>query len=328
MKSSRLLSILMLLQARGRTTAKALAAATEVSERTILRDIDELSAAGVPVWGERGAQGGFQLREGWSTRLTGMTEEEASALLLAGLPAAAMDLGLGGAAASARLKLIASVPTPWREQASRVAERLHIDPLDWYRSRDTPAFLREAAEAVWSTRRIDVQYRSWSGASRRTLEPLGLVLKGGAWYLVAREAAGKGTRSYRLASMLGLEVTGRAFRRPSGFDLASYWRESSAKFEAQLRPLSARVHASPRAMVWLSNTRHDHEVIRPPSGSGHRARGRWQEVLLPIESIEHGARELLSYGPEIEALEPPELRTEVRRMATRVLERLGHGKAP
>src|SRR5947209_6268105 len=117
MKASRLLSILMLLQARGRMTAAALARATEVSERTILRDIDQLSAAGVPLWGERGRQGGFQLREGWSTRLTGMTEAEAGALLLAGLPGPATELGLGAAAASARLKMIASLPSGWREQA-------------------------------------------------------------------------------------------------------------------------------------------------------------------------------------------------------------------
>ncbi|MDP3615481.1 MAG: HTH domain-containing protein, partial [Rubrivivax sp.] len=134
MKASRLLSILMLLQSHERMTAAALAQALEVSERTILRDMDHLSAAGVPVWAERGREGGFCLRPGWSTQLTGMTEAEAHALLLAGLPGPATELGLGEAALSARLKLVASLPTPLREQAAEVADRLHIDPVDWYRA--------------------------------------------------------------------------------------------------------------------------------------------------------------------------------------------------
>jgi len=138
----------MLLQSRGRMTAPALAQAMEVSTRTILRDIDQLSAAGVPLWGERGRQGGFRLREGWSTALTGMTEPEANALLLAGLPGPATELGLGAAAASARLKLVASLPSEWREQADRVGTRLHVDPIDWYRAPDTPKHLREVADAV------------------------------------------------------------------------------------------------------------------------------------------------------------------------------------
>jgi predicted DNA-binding transcriptional regulator YafY len=135
----------------------------EVSERTILRDIDQLSAAGVPLWGARGRQGGFQLREGWSTQLTGMTEPEAHALLLAGLPGPATELGLGAAAASARLKMVASLPSGWREQADRVGQRLHIDSVDWYRAQDAPKFLREVADAVWRARRIEVRYESWKG---------------------------------------------------------------------------------------------------------------------------------------------------------------------
>jgi len=181
MKASRLLSILMLLQSRGRLTASELAQATEVSVRTILRDVDQLSAAGVPIWGERGHAGGFQLRSGWSTQLTGMTQPEAGALLLAGLPGPATELGLGAAAASARLKLVASLPAEWREQAQRVGERLHIDPLDWYRAPDTPHGLREVADAVWKGRRLALTYESWRVAALCEIEPLGLVLKAGSW---------------------------------------------------------------------------------------------------------------------------------------------------
>jgi predicted DNA-binding transcriptional regulator YafY len=317
MKASRLLSILMLLQSHGRMTAGALAQAMQVSERTILRDIDQLSAAGVPLWGERGRQGGFQLREGWSTQLTGMTEPEANALLLAGLPGPATELGLGAPAASARLKMVASLPAPWREQAARVGERLHIDPIDWYRAQDTPHFLRDAADAVWRGRRIGVRYQSWRGVSQRELEPLGLVLKAGAWYLAAREVGKDGVRTYRLASLRALVVGTRSIKRPRGFDLARWWRESSARFESEVHRLQARVRITARGMNWLANARMPHVVV-PDRDEG--------EVLLAIESIEHGARQLLAFGAEVEVIEPPALRHEVLRQARALVAR--HAPAP
>lgn len=304
MKASRLLSILMLLQARGRLTAGALAQAMEVSERTVLRDIDQLSAAGVPLWGERGRHGGFQLREGWSTQLTGMTEPEANALLLAGLPGPATELGLGAAAASARLKMVASLPGEWREQADRVGQRLHIDPVDWYRTQDAPRFLREVADAVWRARRIDVRYESWRGKAARVLEPLGLVLKAGAWYLVARaeEAKGDAVRTYRLASLLELKV-GAAFKRPKGFDLACTWQASAAHFEAELRSIEVRVRVSDRCMKWLANAR-----IPYADQAG-------DDVTIRVESIEQGARQLLGFGDEIEVLAPPAMRERMAQQA-------------
>jgi predicted DNA-binding transcriptional regulator YafY len=319
MKASRLLSILMLLQTHGRSTAGAMARTLEVSERTILRDIDQLSAAGVPLWSERGRQGGFQLRPGWTTELTGMTEAEASALLLAGMPGPATELGLGKAAASARLKLVASVPAPLRDSAATVAERLHIDALDWYRSSDTPAFLREAADAVWHTKRIRVDYTSWRGTARRELEPLGLVLKAGAWYLAAREVGKDAVRTYRLASMQALQVCSAAFRRPRGFDLARYWQESSARFESGLRPLQAQVLVSPRAMGWLVHAR-SRFVAMQTLPDGWVVPAGWQCVGLPLESIEHGARQIMGFGAEAEVIEPLVLRQEVARLAKRVLQ--------
>lgn len=325
MKASRLLSILMLLQANGRMTAGALARALEVSERTILRDIDQLSAAGVPLWGERGHQGGFQLQPGWTTRLTGMTGDEANALLLAGLPGPATALGLGEAAASARLKLVASVPTPWRDSAAVVADRLHIDPLDWYREPDNPAFLREAAQAVWRGRRLRVAYASWRGTSERELEPLGLVLKAGAWYLAAREAGQAEVRTWRLASVRGLTVLGTGFRRPRGFDLARHWQASLAQFEAARRPLRACVLASPRALVWLANARLPGVPTNAPPHS--RIPSGWVCIALPFESVEQGARQILGYGGEVEAIEPAALRAEVQRLAEAVVKRHAAGGA-
>jgi predicted DNA-binding transcriptional regulator YafY len=313
MKASRLLSILMLLQSRGRMTAAALAQAMEVSQRTILRDVDQLSAAGVPLWGERGRQGGFQLRDGWSTQLTGMTEHEANALLLAGLPGPATELGLGGEAASARLKLLASLPPAWREQADRVGACLHVDPVDWYRAEDTPHALRGVAEAVWQQRRIRIDYESWRGRVERELEPLGLVLKAGAWYVLAR-GAGKGgdVRTYRLASLHALKAVGPRFERPRGFDLTASWRAAAARFEAELRPLRADVRVSARGLGWVVNARLPAQRIGTPDVAG------WQALVLSIESIEQGARQLLAFGAEIEVQAPPALRDALRHEANAV----------
>ncbi len=317
MKASRLLSILMLLQARGRLTAATLAQAMAVSQRTILRDIDQLSAAGVPLWGERGRQGGFQLREGWSTQLTGMTEPEANALLLAGLPGPATELGLGAAAASARLKLVASLPHGWREQAAQVGERLHIDPVDWYRERDAPRFLREVADAVWHARRLAIDYESWQGRAQREIEPLGLVLKAGAWYVLARSVGQSDVRTYRIASLHGLGAGGRAFRRPRGFNLAQAWQAATERFEASLRPLQARLWASPRALGWLDHARIPATVL--PDACGNAPRPDWREALVAVESTEQAARLLLGFGAEIEVLAPPALRDELLRIARAVL---------
>lgn len=304
MQASRLLKILMLLQSRGRQTAPQLAAELEVSTRTVLRDIDELSAAGVPLWGEPGRNGGFQLQAGWSTQLTGMTEREAQALWLAGLPQAAAELGLGGAAASARLKLLASVPAAQRGASDRVAQRLHLDPLDWYRAADTPQHLQAVAAAVWQGRCIRVLYESWKGLQRRQLAPLGLVLKAGAWYLIAVPAGAREPRTYRLASLRGCELLDEAVRRPRGFDLARCWRDSTRRFEAGLRRLAVRVRISPGALGWLLNARIPHEALA--------AEG---EYRLWFEGEEMALRQLLAFGAEMELLEPLDLRAQLRAQA-------------
>lgn len=310
MQASRLLSILMLLQSRGRSTAAELARQLDVSERTILRDMDQLSAAGVPVWSERGRDGGFRLRDGWSTQLTGLTGNEANAFLLAGLPGPATALGLGAAATSARLKMIASLPTVLREQAIRVGERLHVDPSDWYRADDAPACLLEVAAAVWQSRTISVHYESWRGASRRKLEPIGLVLKAGAWYLAARTPGHDEPATYRLATMTVVAASGPVFRRSRRFDLAQWWQRSSARFESRMRPLQARLRATSLGEARLANDRT--VTVVAANGSGGR------ELLLPIESIEHGARQLLALGAEVEVVEPNALREELRKLAQRV----------
>ena len=315
MRASRLLSILMTLQSRGRVSAPALAAALEVSVRTVYRDIDHLSAAGVPVWGDRGRQGGFQLREGWRTELTGLTADEAQALFMAGLPGPARDLGLAQAAASVQLKLVAALPADWQADAERAASRFHLDPVDWFRGTAPPEHLKTVAAAVWSGQRLCMRYESWSSVSEREVDPFGLVLKAGVWYLVARQ--GREMRTFRLSGIQHAEASKATFVRPRRFDLAAHWAKATQQFEEGVYRGFATLRASP---LGLAAVRRFSAVVaqaadrtaEAPDASG------WRKVTIPIESTPHATRELLKLGAECEVLAPPELREAMRREAGRL----------
>ncbi|QTD44920.1 helix-turn-helix transcriptional regulator [Ottowia testudinis] len=323
MKASRLLSILLLLQAQGRLTAPELARRLEVSVRTILRDVDELSAAGVPLYAERGREGGFQLRAGWSTSLTGLTEAEAHALVLAGLPSAATQLGLGADAASAGRKLLASLGAADRGKASAAAARLHIDPMDWYRAEDEPPWLRPVADAVWRGCCIRVHYQSWRQLQWQVLAPLGLVLKAGVWYLVATRAGEDEPRTFRVSSMQAVQLQeDLRVKRKRRFDLATYWRAATQRFEAERAVLQAHVRLSPRARVWLDNTR-TRWVAVPRAQPGRGRHKDWLEALLPVESIEQGTCAVLALGDEAEVLGPPPLRAAMQRSVRQLARRYG-----
>jgi predicted DNA-binding transcriptional regulator YafY len=306
MRASRLLSTLMLLQSHGRMSAHALAEALEVSVRTVYRDVDELSAAGVPVWAERGRQGGFQLQPGWRTRIDGLTGPEAQAMFLGGLPGPAAQLGLGEAMASAQLKLMAALPEDWRDNARRVSSRFHLDPIDWYRGPAATDHLPAIAQAVWNERRVTVRYESWKGVVERTLDPLGLVLKAGVWYMAA--SAGKEPRTYRLSNILALHDTGAPFRRPKDFDLAGYWQASTRRFEAELYRGRAVVRATERGCKLLRGLS---AAVADAVDAAGPSRKAWRELTLPIESIEHAAGQLLRLGADVQVLEPAALRERV-----------------
>lgn len=249
MRASRLLSLLLLLQTRGRMTARELADALEVSVRTVYRDTEALAAAGVPIYADRGPAGGYQLLDGYRTRLTGLTPDEAEALFLAGVPGPAAELGLGTVLATAQLKLEAALPAELRARAARIRERFYLDAPGWFHEEEQNPFLGAVAEAVWEQRPIWVRYRRWGGEVTRTLEPLGLVLKAGVWYLVAQ--AGGQPRTYRVSRMLELELQDGRFERPEGFDLAEYWRSWSEGFADRLYRDRATVQLSPRGVVLL-----------------------------------------------------------------------------
>lgn len=315
MRASRLLSILMLLQSRRRMSAQALADEVEVSVRTVYRDIDQLSAAGVPVRVTRGAAGGFELLEGWRTRLTGLTPNEAQAMFLAGARGPASQLGLGDAMASAQLKLLAALPADWQADARRVGSRFHLDPIGWYRNPGRVEHLSAVAEAVWSERRLKIRYESWKGVVDRLIEPLGLVLKAGEWYLVAGGV--KEPRTYRLSNIRELEVRDEKFTRPKRFDLAKHWSASIARFEAGLYQGTAVVRVSP---VGLGRLRALSAAVAQAVDSAAEAPDAqgWRRVTIPIESINHAVSELVRLGAEGEVIEPAALREELAAIARRL----------
>lgn len=305
MRASRLLAILILLQNRGRLTAAALAAEFEVSERTIYRDIDALSAAGVPVYGDRGPGGGFALLDGYRTRLTGLADDEAAALALAGVPSAAEAAGFGAALRDAFGKLFAALPGEGGRRASAAAARFHIDPADWYRGAAPSPFLPDLARAVLAGRRVRLRYRSWKATRDWALEPLGLVLKAGEWYLVGRAKDRIGT--YRIAAIERLMPLEEAFEAPAEFDLQSWWRQSQRRFEAELFAATARLRVTQLGRERLARL--------SPRGEAAVAAASGSEVEMAVEDSDHGARELLSLGSEIEVLSPPSLRSRIAELS-------------
>lgn len=315
MRASRLLSILMILQARGRVTAEAMAAEFEVSVRTVYRDVDELSASGVPVQADRGPGGGFKLREGYRTQLTGLNPDEADALPLTGLPGPAGDLGFGTPMASAERKILAALPPSHAERASLTRRRVLLDPLDWYRRVERPRYLRGVARALWNQAPIRVTYESWRGSTNKILEPFGLVIKGGVWYLVARWKGILGT--YRVGQITQMRTLEGRFEVPPRFHLARHWFAELKRFEKELARGRATIRVSPAAMSRIERLGADAaDAVRAgkPDRQGRRS------ALIPIEGIEHAAIELLGLGPHVEVLGPADLVKRVKALADEVFQ--------
>lgn len=322
MRADRLLTLLLLLQSTGRMTAGELAAHLEVSERTVYRDVDALLAAGVPLYAESGPGGGYRLVQGYRTRLTGMTRHEAQALTLAGLPGPAADLGLGSVAASAQLKLVAALPPDLAAHARRVSSRFHLDTATWYRTPDEAPHLTTIAEATWSERLVEMRYRRWREPREveRVVAPLGLVLKSGAWYVVA--LVGERISTFRVSEVRSARL-GDRFDRPVGFDLARHWQTAVAGFERRQQfQGEAVVLASPRGHELL--TQHSSQVVASAASTTATPVDEpadWLRVVLPIETVEHAALELLRFGAEIEVIEPAALRDRIAEIAKTLVDR-------
>ncbi|MFF4358864.1 helix-turn-helix transcriptional regulator [Streptomyces sp. NPDC001604] len=308
MKAGRLVSILLLLQTRGRMTAAQLAEELEVSVRTVYRDVEALGAAGVPLYGDAGHAGGYRLLDGYRTRLTGLTADEAEALFLAGAPGPAAELGLGSVLAAAQLKVRAALPAELRAHADRISGRFHLDAPGWYADAEEAPYLPAVADAVWNSRVLNVLYRRWAEPTdvQRRLEPYGLVLKAGRWYVVA----GPGPRTFRVDQILQLSASEEKFTRPDDFDLAAYWTAYQRDFHDRLYRGEALVRLAPGVRL-------------PRAVAGRTDDEGWTLATVPIESVEHAHGEFLRLGTDIEVLQPPELRARIARTVAQLAGRYG-----
>ncbi|WP_152395163.1 helix-turn-helix transcriptional regulator [Paenibacillus guangzhouensis] len=305
MRGDRLLSILLCLQSHGKMTTSELAAKLEVSERTIHRDMEALSTAGIPVYAERGSSGGWALMEGYRTNLTGLHADEMMSLLLARPSEALSELGLHKEYDSALLKLLASLPQTLQDDASFVRERIHIDGAGWNAAGHSAAWLSLVQEAVWEAKQLVIRYASTSSqteASERTIEPLGLVVKGNIWYVAARTLEGD-YRTYRISRIEHANKTEQIFERPVNFNLAAYWDASVQSFKTNLPRYEAVIQAHNAILTRMEFARFATVLDREPLDG----KVQWSTARIQFDTLESAASYLLGYGPEAIVVAPQAL---------------------
>ncbi|MFI7392165.1 helix-turn-helix transcriptional regulator [Streptomyces tendae] len=326
MRAARLIKMVLLLQSRPTMTAAELARELEVSERTVTRDAQALSEAGVPVYAERGRAGGYRLVGGYRTRLTGLARGEAEALFLSGVPGALREMGLEDAASAARLKVSAALLPSLRDASRTAAQRFHLDAPNWFREPETPELLPAVADAVWDDRRVAARYRRGTEEVVRDLEPYGLVLKAGVWYVCARVTGPPGDgpfRVYRIDRFTAVEAGEERFTRDDDFDLPAFWAERAEQFARSILRAEVVVRLSERGVRTLP-----YAVDAPTAREALAAAGAPDKdgrltVTLPVESEDVAHTQLRALGPEVEVLAPASLRGRFARDAGRLAELYG-----
>lgn len=307
MRASRLLALLLAIQRDRRTTAALLANELGVSVRTVHRDVEALQLAGVPLFTMQGAGGGIGIVDRWRSPVEALSSDEVGALVLGG---AAADLGLGAVLALARSKLRSGLPAHVQHQIDVVGERVLLDTTGWFESTQAGEPLTTIAKAVWEGRRLDVRYQRGDRRVARRVDPLGLVLKAGTWYLVAAHRGQP--RTYRISRVLAASARVEAADRPTDFDLARYWDEAAASFDADIRRVAVRLAVPPSSLDTVAL----HVPGRLTRAAVHRATalddGR-MVVDLRVESVAVAAHQLCTV-PGIEVLDPPELRDRLHRL--------------
>ena len=313
MRADRLLSILLLLQVHRRTTARELATRLEVSERTIHRDMAALGMSGVPVRGERGNGGGWTLLESYQTNLTGLGETEIQALFLSKPARLLADLGLSSAGEAALIKLIAAMPAYFRKTAEEMRQRVFVDIAGWRQEAEPHPCLGTLQEAVWNGCKVRFTYPRGDGLIERVADPLGLVAKGSAWYLVAM-VDGE-TRTYRVSRIQSVSKLEEICVRPSDFDLASYWEKSSSEFRAGLPRYAARLRFSAEEAGHVGSVSIYAQIEQedPPDQEGFVTR------LMRFETERAACAFVLGFAGKVQVLEPLELRERVLQMARDIL---------
>ncbi|OME70591.1 transcriptional regulator [Paenibacillus odorifer] len=300
MRADRLLSILLLLQNRGKMTSRELAQTLEVSERTVFRDMEALSASGIPILAERGREGGWMLTEGYRTSLTGMKPQEIGSLLLSADASIMKDLGIQDDYSSALLKLEAASSHRLSNPANYLSERIHIDGASWHPSDETYPFLSVLQRALWEDRKVKITYLRSNETTVRFIEPLGLVAKRGVWYVVAKSK--DELRTFRVSRLVNVEETHEWFKRPDDFDLKQYWEESTTAFKAALPKYQVKLRVRTSVLKELQRERFvSVQLIEPTS------KAEWVNVDAEFNTIESACRIILSFSPSVIVLSPQEL---------------------
>ncbi|MGW6295516.1 helix-turn-helix transcriptional regulator [Streptomyces sp. NPDC055058] len=320
MRAARLIKMVLLLQSRPSMTAAELARELEVSERTVTRDAQALSEAGVPVYADRGRAGGYRLIGGYRTRLTGLARGEAEALFLSGVPGALREMGLEDAASAARLKVSAALLPSLRDASRTAAQRFHLDAPNWFREPRTPELLPAVADAVWDDRLIIARYRRGEDQVERRLEPYGLVLKAGVWYLCARVAGQGSFRVYRIDRFTAVQAAGERFERAADFDLPAFWEERAEQFARSILRARVVVRLSPEGVRRLPHAVDPLSAREALAEADAPDEAGWVRVTLPVESEEVAHTQLTALGAGAEVLEPSSLRERFAEEAARLAE--------
>lgn len=313
MRSARLLTILLHLQVHGRTTAGELARRLEVSERTIYRDMDALSAAGIPVVADRGAGGGWYLLDEYRTNLTGLNEDEVRTLFVVSTRLLG-DLGLQHAAEDALLKLLAALPHRQRRSAEYVRQRIHVDGSGWHAADEDVSWLSTLQEAIWEERKVALTYQRGDGEMvERTVDPLGLVAKGNVWYLIA--GVDGEFRTYRVSRVQRVRIGDEPCTRPDGFDLVEHWEQTTAQFLARLPRYRMTLRIEAALVPWVRSIWRYARIEReePADAQG------WQVISVLVETEAEALAYVLGCGASAEVLEPPELRQLVIERVAQIL---------
>ncbi|GGW27120.1 MULTISPECIES: helix-turn-helix transcriptional regulator [Streptomyces] len=318
MRAARLIKMVLLLQARPAMTAAELARELEVSERTVTRDAQALSEAGVPVYAERGRAGGYRLVDGYRTGLTGLARGEAEALFLSGVPGALREMGLADAASVARLKVSAALMPSLRDAPTAAAQRFHLDAPAWFQEPAAPPLLPVIADAVWDDRRLTARYRRGETEVVRELEPYGLVLKAGVWYLCARVAEAQAYRTYRIDRFTAAEPLAERFGRDEEFDLPGFWAGQAERFARSILRAEIVVRLSPAGLRRLPYAVEPVAARDALAGAGEPDARGWVTVTLGVESEEVAHGQLTALGPEAEVVSPESLRRRFAEDAARL----------
>lgn len=304
MRAGRLIAILLWMQNNGKMTSKELAEKLEISERTIIRDMESLSEAGIPVYAERGVHGGWVLSEGYRTNLTGMHADELVSVIVGSSSALLSDLGIKSHYEAAIHKILAAAPADISKGAYLMRQKIHIDGAGWHQMEESLPFLSVVQEAVWEERLLQIRYHREDSIAERIVNPLGLVAKRNVWYLIGEVNGEK--RTYRISRLMDAVMLEERFERPANFDLAEYWEQSIGEFKQSLPQYPAVITLHEAVLNRLSKERYVKIVESSPS-----QKMNWLTARVEFQALESACEIALSFGSRMEVVEPAELRQKV-----------------